>query len=131
VSPIIGDLETIAAQSYALTVVGFFMAVVIEPAVFVSSSKKFLKETEAYKSVGISSGRTLRLLLNYHFAFPAKLVAGTTGIVTVIGFALNIVSIPAMGLGGAFIALLFLEFAVLVRRAFSRREVSRFAEKLG
>ena len=115
----------------ALTVVGFFMAIVIEPAVFLSSSKKFLKEIEAYKSVGISSGRTLRLLLNYHFAFPAKIVAGTTGIVTVIRFALSVTSIPAISLGGAFIALLFLEFAILVRRAFSRREVSRLAEKLG
>jgi hypothetical protein len=131
VSPIIGDLQTIAAQSYILATVGFFMAIVIEPAVFLSSSKKFLRETEVYKSMGISSGRTLRLLLNHHFAFPAKTVAGTTAILTVIGFALNIVSVPAMGLAGAFITLLFLEFAVLVRRAFSRRELSRFAEKLG
>jgi hypothetical protein len=131
ISPIIGDLQTIAAQSYALTVVGFLMAIVIEPAVFVSSSKRFLKETEIYKAIGISPGRTLRLLLNYHFDFPARIVAGTTGIVTVIGFALNIVSIPAIGLAGAFIALLFLEFAVLVQRAFSRRELARFAEKLG
>jgi hypothetical protein len=96
VSPVIGDLQTIAAQSSALTVVGFFMAIVIDPAVFVSSSKRFLKEAEVYKSVGISSGHALRLLLNYHFAFPAKIVAGTTAIVTVFGFALNIVSIPAI-----------------------------------
>jgi hypothetical protein len=107
------------------------MAIVIEPAVFVSLSKRFLKETEIYKSLGLSSGRTLRLLLSHHFAFPAKIVAGTAAIVTVVGLVFNLVSIPAIGLAGAFIALLFLEFFVLVRRAFSKREIGRFAEKIG
>ena len=131
VSPIIGDLQTIAAQSYILATVGFFMAIAIEPAVFLSLSRKFLKETEIYKSIGLSSGHSLGLMLNYHFVFPAKIVAGTTAIVTVLGLALNIASVPAIGLGGAFIGLLLLEFAVLVRRAFSKRELGRSAEKLG